>query len=140
MNNQRIIYIAPGGGTAVIIPTEELPIEQVAAKDVPPGVAYEIVDTDAIPSDRTFRGAWVIADAAVDVDLGKARDIAHDIRRSQRAEEFAPLDEIIAKRIPGVTADEAEAQRQEIRDRYAVIQEAVDGSETVGALKEALGV
>ena len=136
----KIIYQNSEGGISIVLPTGELPIEEVAAKDVPVGTAYEIVEDSAIPSDRTFRGAWVIADAAVDVDLGKARSIAHDIRRSKRAEEFAPLDEIIAKRIPGTTADDAEAQRQVIRERYAVIQEAVDGSETVDALKGALGI
>ncbi len=30
----------------------------VAAKDVPKGKPYKIVDTDDIPTDRTFRNAW----------------------------------------------------------------------------------
>ncbi len=54
----RIIYPTPDGGVVVIIPTGELPIEEVAAKDVPPGVEYKIVDVSEIPSDRTFRNAW----------------------------------------------------------------------------------
>ena len=58
MTNQRIIYQNAEGGVSVIIPTGELPIEEVAKKDVPVGVSYEIVDSLAIPSDRTFRGAW----------------------------------------------------------------------------------
>lgn len=56
--NQRIIYPTPEGGVAVIIPSGELPIEDVAAKDVPEGVPYQIVDASDIPSDRTFRNAW----------------------------------------------------------------------------------
>jgi len=44
----RIIYQNESGGVAVIIPTGELSIEQVAAKDVPEGVTYEIVEDDAI--------------------------------------------------------------------------------------------
>ena len=56
--NQRIIYPTPEGGVAVVIPTGELPIEDVAAKDVPEGVPYQIVDASEIPSDRTFRNAW----------------------------------------------------------------------------------
>ena len=35
-----------------------LTIEQIAEKDVPTGVAYQIVDVADIPSDRTFRNAW----------------------------------------------------------------------------------
>jgi hypothetical protein len=56
--NQRIIYPTNDGGVAVLIPTGEIEIEEVARKDVPAGVAYKIVDVADIPSDRTFRGAW----------------------------------------------------------------------------------
>jgi hypothetical protein len=61
--NQRIIYPTPEGGVAVIIPAPEcgLSIEEIAAKDVPAGVEYKIVDVSDIPSDRTFRNAWEMA-------------------------------------------------------------------------------
>jgi len=60
MNNPRIIYPTPEGGVAIIIPASEcgLTIEQIAAKDVPAGVPFRIVEADTIPSDRTFRNAW----------------------------------------------------------------------------------
>lgn len=54
---KRIIYPTPTG-IAIIIPTDELPIEVVARKDVPQGVAYRIIDTATVPTDRTFRSAW----------------------------------------------------------------------------------
>jgi hypothetical protein len=56
--NQRIIYPTDDGGVAILIPTGELAIEEVARKDVPAGVAYKIVDVADIPEDRTFRNAW----------------------------------------------------------------------------------
>ena len=58
--NQRIIYPTNDGGVAVIIPAVEcgLTIEEIAAKDVPAGKPYKIVDVADIPSDRTFRDAW----------------------------------------------------------------------------------
>lgn len=61
--NQRIIYPTEDGGVAVIIPAPEcgLTIQQIAAKDVPAGVEYKIVDVSDIPSDRTFRNAWEMA-------------------------------------------------------------------------------
>ncbi len=61
--NQRIIYPTDDGGLAVIIPADEcgLTIEEIAAKDVPAGKPYKIVDVADIPSDRTFRGAWEYA-------------------------------------------------------------------------------
>ena len=138
MTNQRIIFQNAEGGVSVIIPTGELPIEEVAAKDVPEGVPYEIVEDDAIPADRFFRNAWVANGAAVDVDLDKAKDIGHDIRRTKREAEFAPFDAIIMKQIPGNSAEEAEASRQEIRFKYALIQDAINVAETTDEIKSAL--
>ena len=134
----KIIYQNESGGVSVIHPTGEMSIEEVAAKDVPEGVAYEIVEDDAIPADRFFRGAWVANGAAVEVDLPTAKEIGHDIRRAKRAEEFAPYDEVIMKQIPGADAKKAEAARQEIRDRYAVMQKAIDKAKTTDAIKAAL--
>jgi hypothetical protein len=60
--NQRIIYPADDGGVAVIVPADcGLTIEEIAAKDVPAGKPYQIVDVSDIPSDRTFRNAWTWA-------------------------------------------------------------------------------
>lgn len=57
--NKRIIYKTANNGVAVIIPSENvINIFDVAAKDVPAGVQYKIVDVSEIPVDRTFRNAW----------------------------------------------------------------------------------
>ena len=60
MKNPRIIYPTQEGGVAIIIPALDcgLTAEQIAAKDVPVGVPYKIVEADTIPTDRTFRNAW----------------------------------------------------------------------------------
>jgi hypothetical protein len=132
---KRIIYQNETGGIAVIIPTESV---ELALKDVPEGVPYEIVDEADIPSDRFFRNAWVANGAAVEVDLPKAKEIGHDMRRVARAAEFAPHDEVIAKQIPGADAAAAEAARQEIRDRYAAMQKAIDKAKKPEDIKAAL--
>ena len=56
----RIIYPTDDGGVAVIIPAAEcgLTIEEIAAKDVPAGKPFKIIDTADVPTDRTFRNAW----------------------------------------------------------------------------------
>jgi hypothetical protein len=67
--DKRIVYTTPDGGVAVIIPTGELPVTEVARKDVPQGVSYKIVDLADIEStisDRTFRGAWEAEDFTPD--------------------------------------------------------------------------
>lgn len=59
---QRIIYLNDDGGVSILIPTPEYladhTIEELAAKDVPAGKPFKIVDVSEIPSDRTFRNAW----------------------------------------------------------------------------------
>ena len=61
---KRIIYPTDNGGVAIIVPAPEWlaqernTIELLAAKDVPEGKPYKIIDTTDVPSDRTFRNAW----------------------------------------------------------------------------------
>jgi hypothetical protein len=133
----RIIYQTPEGGVAIIIPAESA---ELALKDVPPDVEYEIVSTDDIPSDRFFRNAWIANGKKVEVDLERARAIGHDIRRTKRAEEFAPHDEVIAKQIPGKDQAQAEQARQVVRDKYAAMQVAIDDAATPDEIKAALEV
>lgn len=71
----------------------------------------------------------------ITINIDKAKAIAHDVRRAKRAEEFAPLDEIIAKQIPGKSAADAEADRQAIRDADAALQVEIDAAATAAALK-----
>lgn len=59
---KRIIYPTDDGGVAIVIPAPEaleaMTIEEIAAKDVPAGKPYKIIDTADVPIDRTFRNAW----------------------------------------------------------------------------------
>lgn len=61
---KRIIYPTSEGGVAILIPAPEWlaeegnTIEKLAEKDVPEGIEYKIVDTEEVPTDRTFRAAW----------------------------------------------------------------------------------
>jgi hypothetical protein len=71
------------------------------------------------------------------VDVTKAKAIGHDMRRAARSEEFKPLD--VQATIPSLAA-QAEADRQAIRDKYAVMQAAIDASSTTDEIKIALGV
>lgn len=58
--NQRILYPTDDGGVAILIPAPDcgLTIEEIAAKDVPEGKPFKIVDAADVPTDRTFRAAW----------------------------------------------------------------------------------
>lgn len=59
--NKRIIYQNADGGVSILIPADcGLTVEQIAAKDVPTGSPYKIVDVVDIPTDRAERSQWVV--------------------------------------------------------------------------------
>ena len=68
----------------------------------------------------------------ITINIDKAKNIAHEKRRAARAAEFTPLD--IKATIPSESVA-AEAARQIIRDKYAEIQTAINGAETVDEIK-----
>jgi len=68
---KRIIYQNDTGGVAVLIPADcGLTIEQIAAKDVPTGKAYKIVDAADIPTDRQWRAEWTVDEADLTDGVG----------------------------------------------------------------------
>ena len=66
----RIIYKTESGGVAVIVPTGELSLEETAAKDVPAGRPYKIVDVADIPESREFRDAWEVDESDLTDGVG----------------------------------------------------------------------
>jgi hypothetical protein len=68
----------------------------------------------------------------ITININKARNISHDMRRAKRATEFAPLD--IKATIPSEAAA-AEAARQAVREKYAAVQIAIDAASSISALK-----
>lgn len=71
----------------------------------------------------------------IKVDLNKAKEIAHNKRRVVREQEFKPLD--VKVTIP-MYAEQAELERQVVRDRHAEIQELIDKAESVEDLKKVI--
>jgi hypothetical protein len=76
--SQVIIYKQDNGVLAVIHPTVEAlelyGIEAIAAKDVPAGKPYKIVDASEIPTDRSQRNAWTVDDAELTDGVGAEYD------------------------------------------------------------------
>ena len=66
------------------------------------------------------------------INIDKAKDIAHDIRRAKRTQEFTPLD--VKATIPSEAAA-AEAARQAVREKYADMQAAIDAAQSADELK-----
>ena len=93
--NQRIIYPTDDGGVAIIIPApnclKEHTIEEIAAKDVPAGKPYKIVDVSDIPSDRTFRNAGTVNETDLTDGVGSESDMF--ISDPQHPDYVAPVTE-----------------------------------------------
>lgn len=69
----------------------------------------------------------------IKININKAKEISHDMRRAARSEEFKQLD--IEATIPSM-AEQAEIKRESVREKYAEIQVSIDAAETVDNLKE----
>lgn len=121
------------------MPSGELPIEEVIKQDIPQNVPYMIVENDVYPVDDLFYDAWEanFSQKTITENFDKSKVIAHKVRQSMREEELALYDAIIAKQIPGQT-EQAEAARVVIREKYEVLQIAIDQAQTVDELRALL--
>lgn len=68
---QAIIFTNDNGGVSVCIPTGEISIEAVLAKDCPAGAI--IIDDSELPSDNTYFNAWELVAGKVVVNEIKKR-------------------------------------------------------------------
>ena len=59
---------------------------------MPDGTAYEVVEDNKIPTDRTFRNAWIKGSGVVTEDISKAREIHKTNIRNARTPKLAALD------------------------------------------------
>ena len=88
---QVIIFTNDNGGVSVCVPTGELDIQAVKAKDTPSNSI--IVDSADLPeADNDFFNAWELVDGAVTVSLAKAKEITKERLRSERAPLLAAQD------------------------------------------------
>lgn len=92
-----IIHGKQDGGITILIPSTKtkLTLEQIQQKDVPEGAVSRIIPRTDMPDDGFFRDAW---DANFDdyvgvfTDMDKAKVIAQDVIREERAKAFEVLD------------------------------------------------
>jgi hypothetical protein len=114
-----ITYPQSNGQVAVIIPADpSFSIEEIAAKDVPHGLPYKIVDTFDIENDY-FNAYEFHAEQGSAINIDKAKSIHLDKFRAARAPKLSELDIAYSRADEtGDTAKKAEiaAQKQALRD------------------------
>ena len=112
---QAIIFTNDNGGVSVCIPTGEISIEAVQAKDTPKGSL--IVDTSALPTANDFFDAWELADGVVTVSLAKATEITKNRLRSEREPLLAAQDVAFQRALEsGADTTAIVAEKQRLRD------------------------
>jgi hypothetical protein len=114
--SQAIIFTNENGGVSVCIPTGELPIEAVQAKDTPKGSL--IVDVASLPNQHNdFFDAWELVDGKVEVSLAKAKEITKKRLRSEREPLLASQDVAFQRALEtGADTSAIVAEKQRLRD------------------------
>ena len=113
---QAIIFTNSNGGVSVCVPTGELPIEQVQAKDTPAGSI--IVNISDLPNQHNdFFDAWELNGTTVTVNKSKAVEITKKRLRFERDPLLAAQD-VLFQRAQETNADTAAivAEKQRLRD------------------------
>lgn len=113
-----IIFTNDNGGVSVCIPTGEMPIEQVQAKDIPAGLASYIVDASTLPeNDNDFFDAWEQAKGIVSVNIGKAKEITKRRLRAERDPLLAAQDVAFQRALEsGADTASIVAEKNRLRD------------------------
>lgn len=112
---------------------------RIAARDVPEGLSWQVVDDSTLPTDRTFRGAWKAGIGTVVVDMPLAREIQRDRLRELRAPQLADLDVEFMRAVESGDAaaqKDIAARKQALRD--VTDDPAIDAAKTPEALLEAM--
>jgi hypothetical protein len=113
---QVIIFSNDNGGVSTCIPTGEISIEAVLAKDCPKGAI--IVDQSALPSQyNDFYDAWELVGGQVEVSLAKAKELTKKRLRVER-EPLLKAQDVAFQRAQEEGADTSAivAEKQRLRD------------------------
>lgn len=127
---KKIIYTRPDGGLSVVHPvlntlgeedgfTEEQAFDRALDKIPTDASNVRIVDESDIPTNRTFRNAWVDTGNSVTHDITKCREIHKSRLRDWRAPKLLALD------IAYQRADEAGdgAQKKQIANEKQLLRD-----------------
>ena len=128
---QVIIFTNDNGGVSVCVPTGELDIQAVKAKDTP---SHSIIvqDSELPQADNDFFDAWELHDGVVSVNLTKAKDLTKKRLRIEREPLLAAQDILFQRALETSAPTTAiVAEKQRLRD----ITSLVDSCTTTAELR-----
>lgn len=115
---QVIIYTDSTGGVVVCVPTGEIPIDQVRAKDIPQNIESFIVERESLPTSYfDFFDAWEQSNGVVSVNLSKAKEVTKRRLRFEREPLLAEQDVAFQRALEsGADTSVVVAEKQRLRD------------------------
>jgi hypothetical protein len=130
---QAIIFTNDNGGVATCIPTGEISIEAVMAKDVPEDRGARIVNLVDLPNQyNDFYDAWEMDATSVTVNLTKAKEITKKRLRNERAPLLLAQDVLFQRALEsGENTTAIVAEKNRLRD----ITGLVDAATTLEGLR-----
>jgi hypothetical protein len=119
---QAIIFTNDNGGVSTCIPTGELNIEAVMAKDVPAGRGARIVNLADLPNQyNDFYDAWEMDATSVTVNLEKAKELTKKRLRMERTPLLAAQDVLFQRALEsGENTTAIVAEKNRLRDVTAL--------------------
>jgi hypothetical protein len=113
--SQVIIFSNDNGGVSTCIPTGEISIEAVLAKDCPKGAI--IVEQSALPTANDFYDAWELIDGKVEVSFPKAVELTKKRLRAEREPLLAAQDVAFQRALEeGADTTAIVAEKNRLRD------------------------
>jgi hypothetical protein len=133
---QVIIFTNDNGGVSTTIPTGEISIEAVLAKDVPEGKGARIVNLADLPNQyNDFYDAWEMTATEVTVNLAKAKELTKKRLRAEREPLLAAQDVLFQRALEsGADTTAIVAEKQRLRDITGLV-DAVTTLEGLRAIK-----
>jgi hypothetical protein len=116
--SQVVIFRQSNNRVAILTPVLNtgLTIEEIAAKDVPSGCEYQIVNTSDIPTDSTFFDAWEYS-MPISVNVHEAHESQKNKWRQVREPILKRLDVEFMRALElGQPTDEIVSKKQLLRD------------------------
>jgi hypothetical protein len=126
-----IIFTNDNGGVSVCVPTGELDINAVKAKDTP-STSIIVQDYELPQADNDFFNAWELANGVVTVNLDKAKALTKARLRQEREPLLAAQDVLYMRALEaGADVSAIVAEKQRLRD----VTKLVDGCTTTAELR-----
>lgn len=143
---RKIVYERADGTVVIVMPpaihrfSTDAEAERNAFVKLPPdAINPRFVENDSIPTDRTFRNAWIANGKGVTVDMTRAKDVCRCQLRTVRAPVLASLD-VAYQRADEANDQKAKSaiatQKQTLRD--ITDHPSIDAAKTPDELKSVL--